>query len=257
MSCRETPYSSAMFTLARYNIPIEDSHVQEEYHALRRQIQKDGEESTQPTQEEYHAEIDRTILLVRHHPMPAHQRKSLLARLNEAKDSEAPDATTWHATRKLSQRLIAMTDPLYCQSRSDALMGDTKQISELMENLRDREVFFVREKLTPEEIAETKTKISDLRVAVVSARKAVAAAKSSVLRNLVKPITPEKSTLLECDALADEAESLRDTLREQRKTLYSGYDSRDSETLRALYAANRHITAARQLLNQVLTATPR
>ena len=254
MSCRESSYSSAMFTLARYSVPLDENHVQEEYHALRRQAQHDGEEIPAPTEQEVQEALDRSLLWVRHHPMPPRQRASLVERLEDAQKSPLPDGTTWYATRRLSQRLIAMTDPLYCQSRLDSLSHASRETSNLMETLRDKQV-----SSSPVDVSEratTKERVAQIDDAVESARKDIASA-ARVLGS-EKPIKKmsQDSTLLRCDALADEIEDFNDFFKQQRNTLYAGYDAREPEALRKVYYVNRYLASARRALSEINGVTP-
>lgn len=264
MSCRDTAYSSAMFTLAREGCPLEEKHCQEEYHLLRRRVADGLIDTPQPpSADELATELDRYSLWVRHSPtLPTGQRRSLLDRLAAARNDPPPDATTWYATRSLSRRLTSMTDPGFLSGRIHEVEQLGEQATSLVESARTRLSRSERlrgrvpdsERLSLKEAAEAD--LERTRGGVRAASACLARAHHMLTGDPSPAPAGTGSDLLDCDTLIDQAHDLDETISERMADLYRSYDRRDPEALTRAYLVNRHVLAAQAALTQALAKGP-
>lgn len=102
MSCRSTPFSSAVTSYVRKLAPeFSDSQVQSLYHQTKRELLDDDFRT--PTAAEFANSIDSFLSQVRNSAqVPDSQRESLIRRLEMARDDSPVDARSWSALMELS-----------------------------------------------------------------------------------------------------------------------------------------------------------
>lgn len=96
MSCRSTPLNAGVTSMVNYAHPsLDDAQVQSLFHAMKRE---GAQQSEPPTEEEFHSEVERLMMRVRHDDRLSEAEKNrTLRKLEQGLAGGVPDAATWHA----------------------------------------------------------------------------------------------------------------------------------------------------------------